>query len=318
MLAAGLIPSGDDQVVFTDVMAGLSRTPEVLELRSFCAAADLGSIGRAAIRLNVSQPALTKRLQALEALAGVALLERSPRGVSLTPAGRQLYAEARRLLEQAEVIEGLMSGLARSTGPLRVAASHSAAEAIVAPALASDHGQDAIELLTANSHVVRALVAEGRVELGVAAGRPRATPNPAVRELRLAEDVVVCAVPGGHPWAQRRRISQAEFLRTPMVLRDPGSNARWTIDAALRALGLSLAKPLVECPTPTRARQEALARNAPLMLSRHVLPNDFFVEVSIDRLEFRRSYELVLPAVGEPSDSVKAVIARLEAVVARW
>ena len=112
-------------------MPGLSRTPEVTELRSFCAAADLGSIGRAAIRLNVSQPALSKRLQALEQLAGVALLERSPRGVTLTPAGRHLYAEARRLIEQAEIVEGLMAGLGRTSGPLRIAASHSAGEAIV-------------------------------------------------------------------------------------------------------------------------------------------------------------------------------------------
>ena len=79
-------------------MPGLARTPEVLELRSFCVAADLGSLGRAAIRLRVSQPALTKRLQALERLAGVPLLERSPRGVSLTPEGRRVYTEARRLL----------------------------------------------------------------------------------------------------------------------------------------------------------------------------------------------------------------------------
>jgi DNA-binding transcriptional LysR family regulator len=313
-----LIPSGDDRVVFTDAMAGLSRTPEVTELRSFCAAADLGSIGRAAIRLNVSQPALTKRLQALEALAGVALLERSPRGVTLTPAGRRLYTEARRLLEQAEIIEGLMLGLARTAGPLRIAASHSAAEAIVTDALASDHGIDPIELLTANSHVVRSLVAEGRVELGIAAGRPGATPNPAVRELPLAEDCVVCAVPGGHPWAQRRRITRAEFLRTPMVMRDPGSNARWTVDSVLNREGLRAAAPLVECPTPVRARQEALARNAPLILSRHVLPTAFFVEVEVERLEFRRSYQLVLPAIGEPSDAVKALIARLAAVVARW
>ena len=121
-------------------MPGLSRTPEVTELRSFCAAADLGSIGRAAIRLNVSQPALTKRLQALEQIAGVGLLERSPRGVTLTPAGRHLYAEARRLIEQAEIVEGLLAGLGRASGPVRIAASHSASEAIVAEALRSDYG----------------------------------------------------------------------------------------------------------------------------------------------------------------------------------
>jgi DNA-binding transcriptional LysR family regulator len=299
-------------------MAGLSRTPEVTELRSFCAAADLGSIGRAAIRLNVSQPALTKRLQALEALAGVPLLERSPRGVTLTPPGRRLYTEARRLLEQAEIVERLMLGLARTSGPLRIAASHSASEAIVADALASDHGDDAIELLTANSHVVRSLVAEGRVDLGIAAGRPGATPNPGVRELPLAKDTVVCAVPGGHPWAQRRRISRTEFLRTPMVMRDPGSNARWTVDSVLRREGLSAAPALLECPTPARARQEALVRNAPLLLSRHVLPREFFVEVEVERLEFGRAYQLVLPAIGEPAPAIKALIARLEAVVARW
>jgi DNA-binding transcriptional LysR family regulator len=302
-------------------MPGLSRTPEVTELRSFCTAADLGSVGRAAIRLNVSQPALSKRLQALEQLAGVRLLERSSRGVALTPAGRRLYAEARRLLEQAEVVEDLMLALARTSGPLRVAASHSASEAIVADVLAT-HDEDervqTVELLVANSHVVRALVAEGRVELGVAAARPRASPNPGVRELRLADDIVVCAVPRGHPWANRRRISRAEFLRTRMVVRDPGANARWTVDAVLDRLGLRAAPPLVECPTPSAARQEALVRNVPLLLSRHVLRDEFFVEIELEHLRFPRTFQLVLPAQGEPSGAVKALIRRLEDAVAAW
>jgi DNA-binding transcriptional LysR family regulator len=299
-------------------MAGLSRTPEVTELRSFCAAADLGSIGRAAIRLNVSQPALSKRLQALEQLAGMLLLERSPRGVTLTPAGRRLYGEARRLIEQAEILEDLLLGLARSSGPLRIAASHSASEAIVNHVLAAGDRSETVELLTANSHVVRGLVGEGRVELGVVAGRPGATPNPGVRLVHLADDWVVCAVARGHVWAQRRRISRAEFLRTSMVVRDPGSNARWTVDAELGRLGLRAAAPLIECPTPSSARQEALARNAPLLLSRHVLRREFFVEVEVERLEFRRSYQLVLPATGEPSGAVQTLIRRLQAVVADW
>src|SRR3954464_2340914 len=109
-------------------MPGLPRTPEVTELRSFCTAADLGSVGRAAIRLHVSQPALSKRLQALEQLAGVALLERSSRGVTLTPAGRRLYTEARRLLEGAELGGVLMRGRAGASGPPRGGESHSAGE----------------------------------------------------------------------------------------------------------------------------------------------------------------------------------------------
>jgi DNA-binding transcriptional LysR family regulator len=136
--------------------------------------------------------------------------------------------------------------------------------------------------------------------------------------VHLADDSVVCAVPRGHVWAQRRRISRAEFQHTPMVVRESGSNARWTVDAALSRLGLRAAPPLLECPTPSSALQEALARNAPLLLSRHVLRREFFVEVEIDRLEFPRSYNLVLPAVGEPSGPAKALIRRLEAIVAGW
>jgi DNA-binding transcriptional LysR family regulator len=67
-------------------------------------AADLGSLGHAAVRLRVSQPSLSKRLASLEAKVGARLLERSARGVALTPAGRQLYRHARPLPEAADHI----------------------------------------------------------------------------------------------------------------------------------------------------------------------------------------------------------------------
>ena len=91
-------------------MPRLVRTPDINELRSLCVAADSGTLGRAAMRLGISQPALTKRLQVLEQLAGQPLLERSPRGVSLTPAGRRIYEEAGSLLENATRIEELLAG----------------------------------------------------------------------------------------------------------------------------------------------------------------------------------------------------------------
>jgi DNA-binding transcriptional LysR family regulator len=285
---------------------GLVRTVDLTELRGFCAAADLGSVGRAALRLQMSQPALSKRLHALETLAGVELLERSSRGVRLTPAGRRLYERAQRLLAEAEGVEEALLGLRQSTAPLRLAASHSSTEAFVATALSrvGDTEHRPIELLVANSSVVRGLVADGSADVGVVASRPGATPNPSVREVVLAEDMVVCAVPGGHLWANRRRVSQAEFLRTPLVVRDPASNARWTVDGELRRRGLHAVPPLVQAATPAAARHEALVRNAPLVLSRNVIRGHHFVEVTIDGLSFPRQFMLVLPAVGEPSAAV--------------
>ena len=89
-------------------------TPDLNELRGFCMAADLGSLGRAALRLHVSQPSLSKRLASLEAKVGARLLERSPRGVVLTPAGRRLYGQARALLEEADQV-GRGDGSASAT-----------------------------------------------------------------------------------------------------------------------------------------------------------------------------------------------------------
>ena len=102
---------------------GLVRSVDLAELRAFCAAVDLGSLGSAARLLRVSQPALSKRMRALEALAGAQLLIRSSRGITTTDAGERLYVEARKLLAQADAVEELMAGLSDEAAPIRLAAS---------------------------------------------------------------------------------------------------------------------------------------------------------------------------------------------------
>jgi len=56
-----------------------------------------------------------------------------------------------------------------------------------------------------------------------------------------------------------------------MIVRDPASNARWTVEAVLRRRGLALARPLAEVATPAAAKREALERAVPVLLSRRVL-----------------------------------------------
>ena len=162
---------------------------------------------------------------------------------------------------------------------------------------------------------MRGLVGDGRADLGVAASRPGATPNPAVRQIFLAEDEIVCGVPPGHPWARRARIPQADFLRTPMIVRDPASNARWTVEAELRRRGLATAPPLAEVATPAAAKREALARSVPVLLSRRVLKEPHWATPPVDGLAFPRSFVLVLPAAGTPSDDVAALMERMHAAL---
>jgi LysR family transcriptional regulator, low CO2-responsive transcriptional regulator len=251
------------------------RGPEIAELRAFCSAVDLGTLGKAAVSLKISQPALSKRLRALEAAAGTKLLERSSKGVVPTTAGRRLYPEARRLLHQADVVEQLLESAPREQAPIELAVSHTIAEFFLPPELVAyqaDGRRPAVQLTIANSSAVRRMVAEGRASIGVAAtgredGQEGADELDDLEELELLEDEVVVAVPQDHAWYRRKEIPQELFLATPMVMRDNDAHVRRAVEAELADRGLTLADPLIEAASTAVAKREALQRSAPVLLS---------------------------------------------------
>jgi DNA-binding transcriptional LysR family regulator len=248
------------------------RGPEIAELRAFCSAVDLGTLGKAAVSLKISQPALSKRLRALEAAAGTRLLDRSSRGVVPTAAGRRLYPEARRLLEQADVVEQLLESAPREQEPIELAVSHTIAEFFLPPELVAYQAEGRrppVQLTIANSSSVRLMVAEGLASIGIAAAGPEGGADGAdeLEELELLGDEVVLAVPQDHAWYRRKQIPQDLFLSTPMVMRDEDAHVRRRVEAELADRGLSLAEPLIEAASTAVAKREALQRSAPVMLS---------------------------------------------------
>jgi hypothetical protein len=130
----------------------------------------------------------------------------------------------------------------------------------------------------------------------------------------LVDDEIVVAVPLRHRWARAARVSATELLATPLVLRDPRSNARATIDTVLAERGLELAPAAAELATPLAAMQEARRLGAPVMLSRHILGRDLNLQiVEVDDLRFPRAYLEILPAAGEPASAAQLVLDRLRA-----
>jgi DNA-binding transcriptional LysR family regulator len=210
-------------------------------------------------------------MRTMEAVVGTRLVERSPRGISPTPAGTKLYVEARKLLAQAEAVDDLVRGLAGEERPVRLAASHTIAEFVLpGPLVDFERQRDrhlSVELMVANSVVVRELVRDGRADFGIAAVDRVAQGVAPLTETPFCEDEVIVAVPLGHPWAARRAVSLEEFVTTAMVVRDPSANTRRVVEQALDTRGLSLAPSLAEVGSTSAAKATALEEGAPVLLS---------------------------------------------------
>ena len=273
------------------------RSPQLDELLAFCTAADLGGIGRAAQRLHLSQPAVSKRLKALEELVGSRLLERSAQGVTMTADGERVYAHARRVLAELDELGDLLDHMRASSETVHLAISHTAAEFVMPRALVLMHRwtSAAVEVLSANSRVVKQMVAAGTADIGVAAcvaGERMGN----VTVLPLMDDEIVIAVPLGHPWARRASITPQEMLSSPLILRDPDAQGRQVIEATLTAAGLGTPRAASEVGSTHAGKDEAHELGLPTAMSRLALsPADRLEIVAVAGLRFQRTFCILHP-----------------------
>ncbi len=156
-------------------------------LRDFLAVAELGSFSRAARRLGVSQPTLTRRIAALEARFRTELFRRSSRGVQLTEAGESMLQPARQMQEEAAAVEIAVSGRdAALAGAVRVTATEGLGVAWLTPALAewqAEHPAIEIDVVIQNE-ALNLLAREADIALRL--GRPRQANLVGKRLARLA------------------------------------------------------------------------------------------------------------------------------------
>ncbi|MET9963269.1 LysR family transcriptional regulator [Streptomyces sp. NPDC006326] len=268
------------------------RVPDLGALELLLAVARAGSLSGAAKRMGITQPAASSRIRAMEARLGVALVDRSPRGSTLTAEGALVTDWARRVVEAAEAFDaGAQALRGRRDSRLRVAASMTIAEYLLPGWLIALRGQrpgTAVSLHAGNSAVVAARVLAHEADLGFVEGL---TVPDGLDAVVIAQDRLVVAVAPGHRWARRSRgIEAAELAGTPLILRERGSGTRQVLDAALSGAG-GLAEPLLELASTTAVKAAAVSGAGPCVLS----------ELAVgDELAARRL--VAVPVAGAPLD----------------
>ena len=174
---------------------------------------------RAAQALGIQQPPLSQQIKALEAELGVVLLQRHPKGVSLTEAGRQFQLEALRLMDGVAAMTQRMARVARGElGQLNIGFTSSAAAHAFTPEALREcrRSQPGVTLSLSedNAAGITESVAAGRLHCGLIRV-PVARPPGLEFEALLREPVVV-AVPRDHALARRKPARSA----APVALAD--------------------------------------------------------------------------------------------------
>jgi len=195
---------------------------ELRHLRYFIAVAEELHFGRAAERLNIAQPPLSRQIRDLEREVGTPLFERIPRGVDLTPAGRAFLPEARQTLSQAERAQRTAQRAARGEiGRLRVGFVEAATYRGILPDVLGFfriHLPDiGISLLEMDPIEQAEAFRDGRIDLGILHSLPADADRWLLAEPVYA-DALVAAIPGTHDLAGRTRVSLANLGGESFVL----------------------------------------------------------------------------------------------------
>ncbi|PKU23056.1 LysR family transcriptional regulator [Telmatospirillum siberiense] len=214
---------------------------ELLDLKSFVTVADLGSFVRAAELLNLSQPALSRRIRRLEETLGARLFERTTRHVALTAVGRDFLPKARRLVEEFESSVLAIRDLGRRTsGLVTVAAVPSVAFRFLPKTVArfsEAYPRIRIRILDIGANEGLEAVARGEADFGI---NYIGAADAAFDFTALLEDPFVLACRHDHRLAARQRVRWDELDGERLIVIGQTSSNRRLIDNALGQRGMRL------------------------------------------------------------------------------
>lgn len=191
---------------------------ELRQLRYFVAVAETGNISRAAQKIFLTQPALSRQIKALEEEIGQCLLERQAHSIRLTRAGEALLREARNLLQRADAMPQAIRAAGQSVR-LRVGYAPSLASGLLSIAVEQfkqKHPAATVELFDLSTKEMLAGLEGESLDVALTVGRER--DGHGLRWVQLSRASWQLAVNRQHPLARCARVTPAQAAREPLLV----------------------------------------------------------------------------------------------------
>ena len=212
--------------------------PDLKALATLREIVERGGVAEAGHIMNVGQPAVTKRLRALERSYGAELMIREAGRLRLTEAGERVYAFARLVLEHQVELVGDLRQLQAGRDRLRLAVTQSIGEHLLPDlllAFADAYPNYRIDSRVGYSRRIHTRLATGLADLALTEIQPD---HPDVLVQRWLDDELVLVCSPNHPQGRRELLPVAELPQLQYVLRERESSMRITLDRTLRDIGI--------------------------------------------------------------------------------
>jgi DNA-binding transcriptional LysR family regulator len=186
---------------------------ELKHLRVFKEVSERGSFSAAAEALNYTQPAVSQQIAALERATGAKLVDRIPRGIRLTDAGRALLGHAEAVLARLAEAEAELESIgAMRSGRVRLASFPTGGSSLIPPATAAFHDRyPGVELILSVAEPPAGLeqLIQGQVDMALLleSGFEPEQRGAHVERIHLLDDPMFLALPREHPLAGRRAVT---------------------------------------------------------------------------------------------------------------
>ena len=212
--------------------------PDVKSLATLKAIVELGGVEEAGRKLHVGQPAITKRLRALEKCYGTTLMQREGRRLELTEAGEYVYAYAQLVLNHQVTLLDDLKSLQAGQDRLRLEATTDIGDHLLPDLLvrfSEEYPQFRVDSRMGYTRRIQTQLATGLCDLALLEQAPD---HPDILVQKWLDDELLLVCGPKHPLWQSEMLPLEALPQLKFVLREPRSSMRATLESALNAIGI--------------------------------------------------------------------------------